>query len=248
MLPELVQYVVCSKNGESLHMNTKTQVRHGISQFELSKLVLRNLNKWGLSPSTKLVLMALSDYYNPKNKDFYPSQQTMADVLGVNLSTVKRAIKELSGLGLIIYETKTVNRYKFTQKFFADLKLTLEEGQFELLDSGKLTHKQIKEKINNKQQSCPENLSFNPQTTVERPQRIFEAEKRKYHYDNQQKGINYKTPEATRAEIKAVLVRDDRSPFTDKETAVKFISELSEMMDNPVIQAQVERVKQKWGL
>ena len=67
-----------------------------LSQFELSKITLKNLNKFDLSPTAKLVLLALVDCYNPQKAEIYPKQKTIADQLGVNISSVKRAIKELT--------------------------------------------------------------------------------------------------------------------------------------------------------
>lgn len=88
------------------------------TQFRLSKILLNSLGLLGLSASTKLVLLYLCDCYNPNNQTVYPLQQTISDRLGVSLSSVKRAIKELSGEGLVVYETKNSNLYRFSPKFF----------------------------------------------------------------------------------------------------------------------------------
>ncbi len=60
--------------------------------------------------------------------------------------------------------------------------------------------------------------------------------------------MHYKSPEATRAEISKVYKRDDKNPMNDYECALKFISDLSDQMDNKIIRMQVEKVKQKWNI
>lgn len=88
-----------------------------LTQFELSKVTLRNLSKFNLKPTAKLVLMSLVDHYPM----IYPSQQTIANELGISLRSVKTAVKELSDQGIIIYQTKGFNTYKLTRAFFGVL-------------------------------------------------------------------------------------------------------------------------------
>ena len=95
-----------------------------LSQFQLSKITLKNLHKFNVSPTGKLVLLALINFYNPANKDIFPKQQTISDQLGISLSSVKRVIKELADCQIIVYETKSTNRYKLTQTFFTLINLT----------------------------------------------------------------------------------------------------------------------------
>lgn len=71
-----------------------------------------------LSPSAKLVLQGLACHFNPKKNFMFPSQKFLADKLGMNVRSVERAIKELKTQGLIEYETKKVNFYFFTSKFW----------------------------------------------------------------------------------------------------------------------------------
>jgi len=95
---------------------SETHAEHGFTQFELTTYLLQNLNKFNLKPTTKLVLMYLSSCYNPKHKEVFPKQRTIADKLGISEASVIRAISELHKEGLIISERKYTNRYKFTSK------------------------------------------------------------------------------------------------------------------------------------
>lgn len=94
--------------------HAKMQQQHAFSQFELSKFVLNNLSQYDVTPTAKLVLLYLTNCYNPSNADVFPKQSTIAAVLGVSERSVVRAVAELCGLGLIIIECKNSNRYKFT--------------------------------------------------------------------------------------------------------------------------------------
>lgn len=94
----------------------KTMSLHGFTQFELSKIILNNLQQFKLTPTTKLVLLYLADCFNPKHTEIFPKQKTIADKIGVSEASVIRAISELHKEGLIISERKYTNRYKFTSK------------------------------------------------------------------------------------------------------------------------------------
>jgi hypothetical protein len=215
-------------------MNTQ---RKPMTQFELSKQLLENLHKWNLSPTAKLVLMMLSSSYNPNKVDFYPAQQTIADKLGIGISSVKRAIKEMSLQGIVLYETKKFNRYKFTPKFFTTFNLIPGNVQNETLIGVKMDMKQITEKRSN-------NNNFSNNNTSS----LNDYKQRRSYYNNQQSGQSYKSPEVTRAEIRDSLVRDDKTPMNDRTTALNYVSELIGMMDNPIIQMQVNKVKKQWDI
>lgn len=101
-------------------------VSGNLTQFEISKQIYTKgvYNKYDLTPTTKLVLVSIANHYNPKSKEAYPSQKTIAENMGISEKSVERAIKELCASGLIIYETKYVNHYKFTPKFFAAIEMS----------------------------------------------------------------------------------------------------------------------------
>ena len=90
------------------------------TQFEFTTELLQNLNKFKLSPTAKLVLLELSSHYNNSNIVF-PSMSYISEVLGVSLSSVKQAIKDLINEGLIIKTKRgkvsgNHNLYAFTPK------------------------------------------------------------------------------------------------------------------------------------
>lgn len=94
----------------------ETHATHGFSQFKLTDRLLKNLNKYELSPTGKLVLLYLSSCYNPKKADVFPKQKTIANKLGISERSVVRAIQELVKGGLIFIESKYTNHYVFSSK------------------------------------------------------------------------------------------------------------------------------------
>ena len=195
-----------------------------LSQFTISKNVYNSgmLSKIKLTMSAKLVLIALTNHYNPEKPDIFPSQQYIAEHLGISIKSVNRAVQELTQAGLLIYETKNVNRYKFTAKFFAEIKMSVNHGQSDNQTMDSLSMKHIKEKKNN--------------TKVLNFQKINE-------------GIKYKSPETTRNELRESLgVRDDKTPYNDKETAVKFILACQRTAHINVVKKKIEEVRKIWNL
>lgn len=96
-----------------------------ISQIDLNKIALKSFHKFKLSPTTKLVLIALVDCYNPHQTFILFKQEDIAKQLGISLRSVQRATKELAEHDLIVYKTKKYNQYKFTNVFFKHLGLTI---------------------------------------------------------------------------------------------------------------------------
>ena len=95
----------------------------GISQFELTSNLLRNLNKFNLTPVTKLVLLELTTHLNDNKNGsvVFPSVNYIADVLGIGLTAAKKAIKDLINEGLIIKSKRSkvngnYNKYLITPK------------------------------------------------------------------------------------------------------------------------------------
>lgn len=81
------------------------------TQFDLTKITLNNLSQYDITPTAKLVLLYLTDCYNPKHADVFPKQKTIADKLGISERSVVRAVQELFKAGLILIECKHTNRY-----------------------------------------------------------------------------------------------------------------------------------------
>jgi DNA-binding Lrp family transcriptional regulator len=139
-------------------MQNAASLQQKPTQFKLSKITLQSLSKFNISPTAKLVLLYLIDCYNPAKKYMFPKQETIADKLGISLSSVKRAIKELSKANIIIIELKFSNRYNLTQTFFELLNMTPDTVQNEIKKCQNETNHVITEKELNKKQE--NNFSF----------------------------------------------------------------------------------------
>lgn len=205
-------------------MTAKPCHNMALSQFTISKNVYNSgiLSQIKLTMSAKLVLIALTNHYNPEKPDIFPSQQYIAEHLGISIKSVNRAIHELTQAGLIMYETKNVNRYKFTAKFFAEIKMSVNYRQSDNQSMDKMTMKQIKEKKNN-------NKVLN--------------------FSKNNEGMKYKSPETTQNELRESLgVRDDKTPYNDKETAFKYILACQNMIHVDIVRKKVEEVKKIWGI
>lgn len=102
-----------------------------ITQFELSKLLYTSgfLTKINLTPTAKLVLMALIQHYNANNAEMFPSQKFLSLQLGISEKSVERAIANLSSENLISYVTQKVNKYRFTAHFFEQIKMSVNHRQ-----------------------------------------------------------------------------------------------------------------------
>lgn len=59
------------------------------------------ISRDGLTPVQKLTLMALADCHNGQTGECFPAIDTLARVVNVSRSTVKRALRDLEGFGLI---------------------------------------------------------------------------------------------------------------------------------------------------
>jgi len=139
-------------------MQNAASLQQKPTQFKLSKITLQSLSKFNISPTAKLVLLYLIDCYNPANIYMFPKQETIVKIIGVSLSSVKRAIKELSKANIIIIELKFSNRYNLTQTFFELLNMTPDIVQNEPAKCQNEPNHVITEKELNKKQK--ENFSL----------------------------------------------------------------------------------------
>lgn len=145
--------------------SVKSMPIKGISQFELTSNLLRNLNKFNLTPVTKLVLLELTTHLNESKNGavVFPSVNYISEVLGIGLTATKKAIKDLINEGLIIKSKRSkvqgnYNKYLITPKV---QNLTSERSQNEPSkksdnDLFMITNK----KEQNKKQSSFKNFSF----------------------------------------------------------------------------------------
>lgn len=66
-----------------------------------------------LSSTARLIATLLADEYaGPNSEGIFPTQQTIADAIGVKVDTVQRALKQLDDAGYILRETEQVLREK----------------------------------------------------------------------------------------------------------------------------------------
>lgn len=198
-----------------------------VSSFDLSKAMTfsKIFSKVKLSPTARLVLRCLVDFYNPQKGLVYPGQSTIADYTGAGLKTVNTAIKELRDQGLIVTSGSAGERLKyfFTRYFFDLLEMTqgnVKTAQEPYVKMTQHEQHEIKQ-INNKNKI----LNF-----------------------QKAEGVNYISPEATRKQMNESLKRDNKSPYNDFETALKYINDLSGQMHIDLIQKQVEKVKNIWNI
>lgn len=106
-------------------------IKAGFTQFEVINAIYDSkiLSEVKLTAGARLVLISLARHYNPSNDEFFPSYTCIASHTGVSKKSVERAIKELVSAGLITYRTERVNRYRFTGRFFASVKLSVAQRQ-----------------------------------------------------------------------------------------------------------------------
>ena len=90
------------------------------TQFNLTKNTIKYLSSLDLTSTTKLVLIYLTNCYNPKNKYIFPKQETIANKIGISERSVVRAIKELIKHKYCTKLKKVYkpNFYTFTEYFF----------------------------------------------------------------------------------------------------------------------------------
>jgi DNA-binding MarR family transcriptional regulator len=105
-------------------MNTaRTHAQHGFSQFELTTKIVKNLNKYDITPTAKLVLILLTTHFNEEKNGsvVFPSMPYISETLGISLTATKQAIKDLVSEGLILQSKRekirgNYNKYILTQK------------------------------------------------------------------------------------------------------------------------------------
>ena len=105
-------------------MNTaRKHAGHGFSQFELTTQIVKNLNKYDITPTAKLVLILLTTHYNEEKNGsvVFPSMPYISETLGISLTATKQAIKDLVNQGFILQSKRdkirgNYNKYILTQK------------------------------------------------------------------------------------------------------------------------------------
>ena len=132
----------------------RTVAAKEMSQFKLTTNTITKLNTFKLTPTAKLVLLYLTTCYNPKHKEVFPKQKTIADKLGISERSVTRAIQELFKEGLVLIECKYTNRYKFTSKIVQEQAEILSDDlrQNDTKQTDNLSHHEIEQIIETKKE------------------------------------------------------------------------------------------------
>lgn len=135
----------------------------------VNQIYFKNIaKKFNLKPSELCVLIALSNHYNALKKDIFPTQEYIAEHCNISEKSVNRAVKRLSTVGVIIYETKHNNRYVFTNIFFEALEMSETSTQNVLKEKVKMSDKHISKHVNNTSNKSFKKISYlNPIQTKE---------------------------------------------------------------------------------
>jgi len=232
---------------EDQPMNANPCTMH-VSQFELCKQIYtcEIFSKFKLSPSARLVLVALANHYNPDKKDMFPSQEFLAQKLYMSVKSVQRAVAELRQKGLIIYETKKFNRYVFTNIFFASLELSGNRRQNVSETSVKMSPKQIKEQKKNNNNFKNFKSFSSEKSDYQRSdyQRNYAVQGSSVSQNNRKNQV-----EETKKLIEQTYNVEVKSPMDDLETAITWLNSLNEVhLKHSFIRQRVEKVCEKWGL
>lgn len=148
-----------------------------MTQFELLNNLVNNLHKFDITPTSKLVLLYLAKCWNPAKGYMYPRISTIARTVGISESSVHRAIKELCKHGILLYDTKSKEKFVFTPIVFANCQIESGFGQIEQKQTVNLPqpcHEQkiIKQKI--KLSSLNKTQSIYPIDSIHRTQKLLE--------------------------------------------------------------------------
>ena len=108
---------------QNLLSKEKNRKSDYLTGFELTQNVLKRLNEFDLTISSKLVLVFLTTFYNVQKNGavVFPSIQHIADTLGIGQTATKQAIKDLILNGLIL-KTKQ-NKLGNHNKYILSLKV-----------------------------------------------------------------------------------------------------------------------------
>lgn len=151
-----------------------------ITQFELLNNLVNNLHKFQVTPTSKLVLLYLGKCWNPDKGYMFPRINTISRRVGISKSSVHRAIKELCKQGLIFYDTKSREKFVFTQVVFEICHIEQKISQIEPQKTVNLTHtchEQRTYKQKKKQNYFNKTTSIYPVDSINRTQTLLQEYK-----------------------------------------------------------------------
>ena len=203
-------------------MNTaKKEVQRAFTQFDLTKQTLNNLSQYDLTPVAKLVLLYLTDCYNPNNACVFPKQKTIAIKLGISERSVIRAVQELFKAGLILIECKHTNRYILMPK------MTSQQSQIDRLSQ--LDRQKVIFTPDNLSPTCKEQIkeTKKEQTECIKGGNVYsdDAILREYAIKHGAKNINAYVSKLKSTGSAAKILRDNKPrelyPYTLEQTEIE---------------------------
>ena len=200
-----------------------------VTSFDLSKAMTfsKIFSKIKLSPSARLILRCLVDFYNPSKGLVYPGQNIISDCTGVSLRSITNAIEELRLVGLIL-TTKKVNHlnYHFTKKFF------------ELVNIADNTRKNCDKQIAKTADTCHEQH----EVKQIKNSKILNFQK------NEPKPISQESTKKLLDQISQDK-QNKKSPYDDKDCAIQWLNSLNDNdLKHSFILERVKKVKNIWKL
>ena len=91
-------------------------------QPDLTLNVIKNLNKFDLTATAKLVLVYLTTFNKQGNKEFSLKQKRIIKTLGISERSVSRAMVELYAKNIVKKKPGFKNYYSFSASFLSDKK------------------------------------------------------------------------------------------------------------------------------
>lgn len=153
-----------------------------VTSFDLAKAVTfsKIFSKTKLSPSARLVLRCLIDFYNPKKGLVYPGQELISECTGCSIRSVKSAVEELRNFSLVLtVKNKNKLNYHFTNLFF------------ELLE---VAPTECKNSTNKGAKSAPSCHEQHETKQINNNSKILNFKK----FNNSPEGVNYVSIEKTK--------------------------------------------------
>lgn len=215
-----------------------------------------------LSPTAKLVLQGLAYHYNPKKNFMFPSQKFLGEQLGMSTRSIERAIKELKTQGLIDYETKKVNFYFFTAKFWGLIEdsFKIEEEQNPLTESKESDTRQnvggengaTRQNVGGSSVKMSDDTRQNVGQTCKEQENITKENllKERYKKERIKKADNWRSaPEGiTYLPFEPVeRVWDENNPKNHLKTARAYVKGLWALRENVKIKQKIEEIVEIWG-
>lgn len=234
-----------------------------VTSFDLSKAMTfsRIFNKVKLSPSARLTLRCLVDFWNPEKGLVYPGQKTISECTGVSLRSVNAAVDELRKAGLLLTTGNNGGRlkYYFTNYFFKLVEIAqgkAKTSQVTYAESSYHEQHEIHEQ-NNKQNKI---ISFELTEFQKRYQDVFEKlseyELKKYKILKgweKEEWLKAKKQEFNKLQSSSELLHSlneskqkTTSPLDfNKEEAIEWLNSLPQFAKNGYFAAEIRK---KWNL